>query len=511
MKDPWTPLQRCLLIGLDRSSLPEGFRQYLKTQGIKAQDSEAQAAMAGLSFYHFLKKGASQTPQLTQAPAKAPNENGQTPNPQLSRIVERMLLKAELEPVLSEYIQYSAGVEITLPNEALPAVFELHKEQPDQIILIREIMGVRGEWLARQNPEWAIYTSFSDYETWQYGALTERCQYLDKLRLSEPAKARELLEETWPKESVAQQLALLRSLLIRTSLEDVPFLEKCLAVNELSIRILAAKLLMTLPQSDYRKRVISAAKQWIKYSTTDGFYLDLTLNLKPLAQKIGFITDSQQKALNKQQKKQLLTFIIRLLPPETFEEIAQQKTKQCILSLQQAAFYFVNQAALAESIYLHQDQKWMLLFIQSLLDKDRSQWEAPPIQRLLRYLPYAVFAELCLQHLKFHNNILDGSGLVYFLLMETEHHWPKEVTLRIVQVFQDYLQYQQSFLQDDAHHYIELLEQLALKSDTSLLINIQVNWPQGSFSWYQWEAHVQKMLRILHFRAKMIQAFDSPL
>lgn len=509
MKDPWTPLQRCLLIGLDRSSLPEGFRQYLKTQGIDAQLSEAQTALAGLSFYHFLKKGATQAPQLAQAPAKAPNESSQIPNHTLRRIVERMLLKAELQPVLSEYIQYSSGAEIILPSEALPAVFEQHQEQADQVLLIREIMGDRGEWLARQNPEWAIYTSFSDHEVWQYGTLTERCQYLDKLRLSKPAKARQLLEETWPKENVDQQLALLRSLLIRTSPEDVPFLEQCLASSETTIRTLAAKLLMTLPEAAYRKQVIAAAKQWIKYNPTDGFHLDLNLNLRLLAQEIGFITNTQSKVFSKQQKKQLLTFIIRLLTPETFETIAQQKTDKCFASLQRASFYFTNQSALAESIYLHQDQKWMLLFIRSLLDKERSYWEAAPIQRLLRHLPYVVFTEVCTQYLKFHNNILDESGVIYFLLMETKHHWPKEVTLRIIQIFQDYLQYQQSFLREDAQHYIELLAQLALKSDTSLLMNLQVNWPQGSFSWYQWEAPVQKMLRILHFRAKMIQAFDQ--
>ncbi|MEM6378193.1 MAG: DUF5691 domain-containing protein, partial [Bacteroidota bacterium] len=176
MQDPWTPLQRCLLIGLDRSSLPEGFRQYLKTQGIDAQQSDVQAAMTGLSFYHFLKKGATQAPRLNQAPPKAPKESSTVANRELSRIVERMLLKPDLQAVLSEYIQYSAGVEIMLPSEALPAVFELHKEQAAQVLLIREIMGDRGEWLARQNPDWAIYTSFSDQEIWQYGRLFERCQ-----------------------------------------------------------------------------------------------------------------------------------------------------------------------------------------------------------------------------------------------------------------------------------------------------------------------------------------------
>ncbi|HKK76480.1 MAG TPA: hypothetical protein VJ953_15475, partial [Saprospiraceae bacterium] len=81
---------------------------------------------------------------------------------------------------------------------------------------------------------------------------------------------------------------------------------------------------------------------------------------------------------------------------------------------------------------------------------------------------------------------------------------------KIVQIFQDYLRYSKSFLGgDEAHHYEELLYQLALKSDTALLISLQAGWPQDSFNWYRWERAVKQMLNVLSFRAKMQEAFGN--
>jgi hypothetical protein len=465
--------------------------------------------MTGLSLFHFLKKGASQAPQLSKPLPKAPLETGQLAKPKLSRIVERMLLEEDLQPILSEYIQYSAGADIVLPAEALPAVFEQHLDRPDQLLLIQEVMGNRGEWLARQNPDWAIYTSLSDKEIWQYGTVLERMQYLSKLRLTDPGKAIRLLEDTWLKESQQQQLHLLSSLRLHTSTDDIPFLEKCLAMSDLHIRTLAAKILLTLPTSSYRKSVIAAAQSWFLYNKEDGFQLNNSLDLNALAQQVGMLPMEHNKKLNKSQEKQLLSFILSLLPPQEWERISGQKSDSSFAALQKASFYFVNRAALAESIHLHQDFLWMTLFVQSLTTLEKSHWEEAAILRLLRQLPYQVFAEVCNSYVQFHNNLLESSSVVYFLLMETEHHWPNRLTIRIIQVFQDYLQYASTSFRDDATHYEALLLRLALKSDTSLLVNLQINWPQGSFSWYQWEASVQKMLRILQFRAKMIQAFDT--
>ncbi|MEO0340184.1 MAG: hypothetical protein AAF242_13340 [Bacteroidota bacterium] len=68
--------------------------------------------------------------------------------------------------------------------------------------------------------------------------------------------------------------------------------------------------------------------------------------------------------------------------------------------------------------------------------------------------------------------------------------------------------YSRTAFQDDADYYEDLLEVLAMRAEPYLFTQLQVGWPNGSFAWYRWEAPVQKMLRILHVRSDLQEAFE---
>ena len=150
----------------------------------------------------------------------------------------------------------------------------------------------------------------------------------------------------------------------------------------------------------------------------------------------------------------------------------------------------------------------MPLFLKPFLDLEKTHWDHEAIQRLASNLPYAVFESLARHYTRFHKNILDANSLMYFILIQNEHAWPHELSLNIIQIFQDYLQYSRTYFGDDTDHYEDLLEVIALRSDPYLLSRLQIGWPQGSFSWYRWEPQVKKMLRILHFRSALQKAFE---
>lgn len=510
MRELWEHLQHVLLLGTGRTSLSEKARQQLRQLGLKTnQRSEALQVLSALSLLHFLKRGARQLPQVQGPLTSAPGETAESPSPQLSRLVERMLSNEELRPILSEYIEYSASLDLLLPPEALPFLFDAHQHDGAQVQLIREVMGQRGEWLARQNPTWAIFSPQFDQELWSYGTAEERLAYFSGLRQKNPETARELLEKDWIKESRSLQLQLLSLLRHRISLADTPFLNSCLAHSDSSIRTLAAKLLMCLPESTFYEKMQAAFDSLFLFEA-DTFQLCKDPLPADLAANLAFVTGGKAKLSSQKQVGTLARFLIRIVPPGFWEKRSGRPLDKTFRGLQSASFYAKYRLELAESIQLHQDTRWMRKFIPAEYELDKSYWEDTAIERLASKLPYEVFTDLTTRYVQFHNDLIPGHSLVYTILRSNTHFWPAALSQKIIQIFQDYLRYSKSFMGgDEASHYEALLHQLALKSDTALLISLQAGWPQDSFNWYRWERAVKQMLKVLSFRTKMQEAFGE--
>lgn len=510
MRELWEHLQHVLLLGTGRTSLSEKAKQQLRQLGLSTrQRSEALQVLSGLSLLHFLKRGAGQLPQLSEMPPQAPGETAEPASPQLSRLVERMLSDEDLRPVLSEYIEYSVGLGLLLPSESLPYLFEVYQEDMAQVQRMRGVMGQRGEWLARQNPSWASFSQQFNDEVWRYGTPGERLAYLSGLRQKKPAEALALLEKDWASTSRSLQLRLLHSLRHGMSSADVPFLTSCLTHLDSGIRTLAAKLLMRLPEEAFSGKMQKVFKFLFTF-TADTFHLTEQALPEGLTADLAFIVAPNSKILHEKQRGMLIRFLLRLMPPQVWEEISGLPSEKAFRALQATPFYAKYRIELAEAIHLHQDTKWMRHFLPAQYELDKSYWEDTTIEKLARNLPYEVFEDLSTHQVEFHNDLIEGHSLVYTMLLHNTHFWPAEISLKIVQVFQDYLRYSKGFLGgDEALHYEALLEQLALKSDTALLISLQAGWPQDSFSWYRWELTVEKMLNVLSFRAKMQEAFAA--
>ncbi len=113
------------------------------------------------------------------------------------------------------------------------------------------VAGVRGRWLAAlMGGKWT-YAAFQldDDSAWRTGAPVTRRTYLGALRLSDPERARQLLEATWARESAEQRVALLEALTYKLSEADLPFLNAVAQTDRaLSVRERAADLIERLLQ-----------------------------------------------------------------------------------------------------------------------------------------------------------------------------------------------------------------------------------------------------------------------
>lgn len=129
---------------------------------------------------------------------------------------------------------------------------------------ICKVAGVRGDWLARQNPDWRTYvvvaTLPADLDrAWHTGTTADRRALLAALRRENPAAAEPLLRATWNEETAAERATLVTCIATGLSPADETFLEWVLNDRSAQVRCEAAHLLATLPTSQLAARMLDAA------------------------------------------------------------------------------------------------------------------------------------------------------------------------------------------------------------------------------------------------------------
>lgn len=177
----------------------------------------------------------------------------------------RRILAGEQTRVLPEWLGAAAERGYRVPAQALPDLLERGRGDRALRPPIARAAGRRGVWLALQNTDWAYLVGSGDDpgggpEVWETGTRNRRAAYLTRLRSTEPERARELLRETWAKESAPDRAAFLAAFEHGLSPADEEFLEAALEDRGKDVRQLAADLLARLPGSAYGARMAARAR-----------------------------------------------------------------------------------------------------------------------------------------------------------------------------------------------------------------------------------------------------------
>lgn len=146
------------------------------------------------------------------------------------------------------------------------------------------VMGNRGRWLSRINPDWSLENNGSLQEDWYEAKGKVRELTLYKLRLTQPDEARALLEESWPQETPTSRKSFLNALIHNLSQADEAFLKKVrtelLSVkNPKPIHLeqlqIVNELLLSIPGGALFEEIVDQLRQY--FSERTGF-LDRLLN-----------------------------------------------------------------------------------------------------------------------------------------------------------------------------------------------------------------------------------------
>ncbi len=289
--DAWKQLNRTALVGTGHQPLPLLALDKQLSEAIERlpnQSGESQLLAIAAMLNNYQRAGASfpAEPSLTLPPS-APQET----RPYLSGPAERriaQLLEGDNRALLPEWLELVRQAGRLVPPRYIPALLAFGVTTEPSRSTICELVGQRGQWLARYNPQWdylllpvrqkpigaSEVTSPSITEAidnvWQTDELKNRIDLLCSVRRDDPATGRTLLLSSWHKEPARNRKKFLAQLIDGLSLEDEVFLEQALDDRSREVRAAAAKLLARITGSALQQRMcdrssgtVSVEKRWL--------------------------------------------------------------------------------------------------------------------------------------------------------------------------------------------------------------------------------------------------------
>lgn len=247
------PLLKLALAGTSRGGEP---RTETPVDGLfdsaPAESAERRVLLRAGALAIYERAGRQAQTLTDTTPESALEEHLSPCSARAADIVRGLIEKKD--PVLFEALDRLRRAGLRLPHGLLPLA--LSTDWTEARPALETVLGERGRWLARLNPEWVWATGDDrDLRTiWEEGTLKDRVSALRRVREQDPALGREWLSEAWRQEKAETRAAMLEAFEVSLSPEDETFLESVLGDRSVKVRAVAADLLARLPGSAYARR-----------------------------------------------------------------------------------------------------------------------------------------------------------------------------------------------------------------------------------------------------------------
>lgn len=273
---PWEELLSAALLGTARRPFelpPAGGPLGDLLAGIDPQEPEAALLSAAAATALFRMAG--QLPANAGEPLPpAPPEASPVASEQAGRCLQLIPeYPPEMrQPLLQEWLNTLAARGRLVPPAYLPTLLNYAMVESAAQSRLPAVIGERGRWLARLNPDWRFALSaeptadLAELEArWQEGSRAERLAWLRQLRALDPPRGLALLMSTWKQDRAADRAVLLVELASGLNMADEPFLEQALEDRSKEVRATATDLLLQLPDSQLRRRSLERAAALLEW------------------------------------------------------------------------------------------------------------------------------------------------------------------------------------------------------------------------------------------------------
>jgi hypothetical protein len=155
----WQDLVKVSLLGAERAELSPAAVDFLTSLGISLPaESPEDLLEAAAVLTQFRKAGKPLTPFGEKLPDPAPPEAAPLCG-ERSTVHLQLILEGRYAPAMPEFLELLKKNGQILPPVCLPEIFEKSLSDEEFWLEIQPLIGARGQWLLRQNPDWQSLTA----------------------------------------------------------------------------------------------------------------------------------------------------------------------------------------------------------------------------------------------------------------------------------------------------------------------------------------------------------------
>lgn len=367
--ESWNNVINAALLGTEKKALRKEeveapFVQSFETIEQKASDKEDVFLQTAALLYNYRQCGYVPVKKEAASLPVAEAEEKEYASPLAHAVLKDVVDSGSLSLLQFWLEQCRRKPQIVQPG-FLPLLFAAGVKTKSLQPLIKAVGGGRGEWLTQFNEEWKWGEVATDEERWQTGSPAQRKTVLAQLRKTDPAKAREWLQQTWPQENAATKEALLEEMHTNAADEDAAWLEGLLAEKSIKVKEAALQVLKEIPSSSVVQTYWNVLKQSIKLTASKGVLgigakTSLEVKLAAVDPSV-FKTGIGQVASDKKTGDDIfiLQQLIAAVPPHLWETHFGLEKKRLIELFLKEEKHSLFVKALTEAAVRFKDTAWL--------------------------------------------------------------------------------------------------------------------------------------------------------
>jgi len=351
------------------------------------------------------------------------------------------LLNDRYPAMLADYLVSLAQAGRRVPHQQLVPLVNYARTRPELHAPTAGVLGQRGLWLVRLNPEWQPLLASAatpDAADWETGKLRQRQNYLQVLHRQDSDQARALLAATLPQEPAKTQAALLAALAPTLSAADAPLLEQYLGSKSKEVRQTVAPLLVRTPGNTLVERLWQRAVPYLELKKP-------LLGRKKLEGSLPDTWSAEWQADGIEQKDNRyagekaawLGQLLALIPPERWSAHWNIDPADLLELATDKEWTSLLLPAWKQALLLHRSKAWTLAYLRLQLTHD-----SMPILTATdatEVIGLAQVTQLLLAHLPRHPRFTQPEARWESLLLDLPGPWPEALTHKALEIIENTL------------------------------------------------------------------------
>ena len=429
----------------------------------------------------------------------------------------REILNNNFNEMLTEWCLIASSNDIVVPPECLPDIFESAMKLPEkQRYVIQRVIGKRGQWLSLQNNRWKdvfLIKELND-EQWLTGNREERLALLKHLRVIDPAKARGLLEQTWPEETPDDRVVFLECMKVGVTLDDEDFLEQSLDDKRKPVRTASADLLARISGSKLCQRMIARINEMIIYHPAQKGLLkkkkaEIEVTLPDIKDKEMLRDGADPVRAGKMGKKAVALANIIGMTPLSFWEQYESDIKSLIITCCISSEFSTSFAlGFSMATVRQQNKDWAKALILNCHTRNDDIFSlsgkfAVDIPYLISFFEDYEKEEVAQRYLSQYSGSLNF-GILDKFLYACDHVWSRDFSSDVIKANQK--EFNKCHIGYDKRYMMYLATHL----HPSIVPQLENGWPTKSSLFNdRVQTQIDNIISILKFRKQNIEELNS--